>query len=507
MSGMTAFKASLAPQPAPDGAAATGRVASLKSGAFWNRVGTRFLPFADAATPDLPLARILRLSLFQVSVGMAAVLLTGTLNRVMIVELGMSASLVAAMVSLPLLFAPLRALIGFKSDHHQSLLGWKRVPYIWFGTLMQFGGLAILPFALLVMSGAGAGAQSALFGHIGAALGFLLVGAGMHTTQTAGLALATDLAPEEARPRVVALLYVMLLIGMMVSAIVIGRLLADFTPTKLVQIVQGAGALTMILNIIALWKQEARNREATTAKDDTLPFREVWAIFIARPLTMRLLVAVGLGAAAFSMQDVLLEPYGGQILGLSVGSTTSLTALWAVGMLVGFALAARRLGAGGEPHRLAGLGGVAGIIAFLFVIFAGPLHSVALLGIGATFIGFGGGLFSVGTLTAAMAISDAEELGGRTGLALGAWGAVQATCAGLAIAIGAFVRDLISAAAVARDLGSTLAGPATGYAFVYSIEIVLLFGTLIALGPLVRDREYGETAAAATRFGLSEFPI
>ena len=87
------------------------RLVALKTGAFWARLGTRFLPFADAATDDLPLGRLLRLSLFQLSVGMTAVLLTGTLNRVMIVELGMSTSLVAAMVSLPLLFAPSRALI------------------------------------------------------------------------------------------------------------------------------------------------------------------------------------------------------------------------------------------------------------------------------------------------------------------------------------------------------------------------------------------------------------
>ncbi|MFX5578975.1 PucC family protein, partial [Acinetobacter baumannii] len=77
--------------------------------------------------------------------------------------------------------------------HHQSYLGWKRVPYIWFGTLMQFGGFALLPFAMLVMSGGGHG--PAIAGEIGAAIGFLLVGAGMHTTQTAGLALATDLSP------------------------------------------------------------------------------------------------------------------------------------------------------------------------------------------------------------------------------------------------------------------------------------------------------------------------
>ncbi len=473
---------------------------TTRAASFWIRLGTRFLPFADAASKDLPLSRILRLSLFQVSVGMAAVLLTGTLNRVMIVELGMSASLVAAMVSLPLLFAPLRALIGFKSDHHVSHLGWKRVPYIWFGTLLQFGGLAVLPFAMLVMSGKGTG--PAFIGQIGAAIGFLLVGAGMHTTQTAGLALATDLADDEKRPRVVALLYVMLLVGMMVSALVIGRLLADFTPTRLVQVVQGAGALTMVLNVVALWKQEARNPGATIKAEDRPSFKEAWAIFSQRPQTMRLLVAVGLGAAAFSMQDVLLEPYGGQILGLTVGATTSLTALWSVGMLTGFALAARQLAVGADPHRLAGYGALIGIAAFIAVIFAGPLHAVPLLAIGATMIGLGGGLFSVGTLTAAMAISDE----GRTGLALGAWGAVQATCAGAAIAVGAFARDVISAAAVARDLGTTLANPSTGYASVYCVEIILLLATIVALGPLVRGRTTDQ-AAPSTRFGLSEFPI
>ncbi|HEU0045650.1 BCD family MFS transporter [Sphingomonas sp.] len=475
------------------------RAAALRTGVFWSRIGTRFLPFADVATKELPLGRLLRLSLFQISVGMAAVLLTGTLNRVMIVELGMAASLVAAMVSLPLLFAPLRALIGFRSDTHRSLLGWKRVPYIWFGTLLQFGGLAVLPFALLVMTGTGDG--PALVGHIGAALGFLLVGAGMHTTQTAGLALATDLATEETRPRVVALLYVMLLVGMMVSALVIGRALADFTPTKLVQIIQGAAVLTMALNLIALWKQETRNRAATAPSAAHPTFGATWATFIARPRTLRLLVAVGLGSAAFSMQDVLLEPYGGQILGLSVGATTSLTALWAFGMLAGFVWAGRQLADGADPHRLAGFGGVAGIIAFLCVLFAGPLQLTALLTVGATCIGVGAGLFAVGTLTAAMKMSDE----GNAGLALGAWGAVQASAAGVAIIIGALTRDAISAAAIDRQLGSTLAVPTTGYAFVYAIEIVLLLGTLVALGPLVRGAAPSPVPSA--RFGLSEFPI
>eukprot|EP01036_Dinobryon_divergens_P045002 gene45002-60080_t len=118
-------------------------------------LGPRFLPFADVASEDLPLSRLLRLSLFQISVGMAMVMLIGTLNRVMIVELQVPATLVSLMVALPLLVAPFRALIGFRSDNHRSQLGWRRVPYIWMGSLLQFGGFSIMPFALLVLAGAG----------------------------------------------------------------------------------------------------------------------------------------------------------------------------------------------------------------------------------------------------------------------------------------------------------------------------------------------------------------
>lgn len=157
------------------------------------RIGPRFLPFADAASDQLPLRKLLRLSLFQVAVGMAIVLLVGTLNRVMIVELKVPASVVGIMISLPLLFAPFRALIGFKSDTHVSALGWRRVPWIYRGTLALWGGFAIMPFALIVLGGQGyAEGQPFWLGVSSAALAFLMVGGGVHTIQTVGLALATD---------------------------------------------------------------------------------------------------------------------------------------------------------------------------------------------------------------------------------------------------------------------------------------------------------------------------
>ncbi len=465
----------------------------------WTLLDPRFLPFADAASPELPLSRLFRLSLFQVSVGMALVLLSGTLNRVMIVELSVPAWLVALLVSLPLLFAPFRALIGFRSDHHRSFLGWRRVPYIWFGSLLQFGGLAIMPFALILLSGDSNGPAWAAYAA--SALAFLLVGAGLHTTQTAGLALATDLAPEDARPRVVAFLYVMLLAGMVASAIVFGWLLQDFSQIRLIELIQGAAAVTMILNCAALWKQEARD-PARTAHDRPRPsFRKAWRAFSAGGQPSRVLVAVGLGTAAFSMQDILLEPYGGEVLNLGVGATTTLTALLAGGTLAAFAISASRLSRGADPYRLAGFGALIGIFAFAAVILAAPLEAPALFRAGTALIGFGAGMFAVGTLVGAMALAE----DGNSGLALGAWGAVHATAMGLAIAAGGAIRDAASGLADAGLLGPAMTGPAVGYGVVYQLEIVLLFATLVAIGPLVRSART-DRPRPTKAFGLAEIP-
>jgi MFS transporter, BCD family, chlorophyll transporter len=471
-------------------------------GVFLSRLGTRYLPFADVASAELPLGRLVRLGLFQVTVGMVLTLLAGTLNRVMIVELGVGAGIVAVMLALPMVFAPFRALVGFRSDHHRSALGWKRVPYLWFGTLLQFGGLAILPFALLLLGEAGRGPSTAAAGTVGAALAFLMVGAGAHTVQTAGLALATDLAPPEDRPRVVALLYLLLLGGMLVSALAFSWLLRDYSPQRLVEVVQGAAVVTMVLNIAALWKQEARDRTRAAAAAVEVRFRDAWRSFTSGSRAGRLLAAVGLGSAGFAMQDVLLEPYGGQVMDMAVGSTSLLTALTAGGAIAAFALSARVLGQGGDACRLAAMGTLAGVFAFAAVILAAPFTSPLLLGAGSAGIGFGGGLFTVGTLTAAMDLQRAQN----NGLAVGAWGAVHATAAGLAIASGGILRDLLLSLSERGLLGPALAGPEAGYIVVYHFEIAILFLAMATLGRLVAPAGSPSATRSRSRFGLAELP-
>ncbi|MEM7721815.1 MAG: PucC family protein [Pseudomonadota bacterium] len=437
------------------------------------QIGPRYLPFADVASDDIPLSRLLRLSLFQVTVGMALVLLVGTLNRVMIVELDVPASLVGLMISLPLIFAPFRAMIGYRSDTHSSALGWRRVPYIWKGTMLQFGGFAIMPFALLVLSGYQEAADAPIWlGHGSAALAFLLVGAGVHMVQTVGLALATDLVPVEDQPKVVGLMYVMLLVGMIGAALIFGALLADYTPGRLIRVVQAAAVITIALNLIALWKQEPRDRVRANTVQSHPEFWDAWRLFVTGRTAIGLLVVIALGTMGFGMADVLLEPYGGQVLNLTVAVTTRLTAVLALGGLIGFAVASRVLLRGGDPVQVAWFGTLIGLPAFALIIASGPLSLPSLFVLGTGLAGLGAGLFGHGTLTATMRSAPREQIG----LALGAWGAVQATAAGVAVALGGVIRDVIVALP-----GSEAFRPEAPYTPVFTLELGLLAATLIAI--------------------------
>jgi BCD family chlorophyll transporter-like MFS transporter len=448
----------------------TGRVLG-----FWRNARTIFLPFAEVITEDLPLPRLMRMALFQLSVGLTAALIIGTLNRVMIVELHLPAWLVSVMISLPLAFAPARAVIGFKSDQHRSAFGWKRLPYLWFGTMAQWGGLAIMPFALIVLSGDSRAPH--FVGPIAASLAFLLVGAGMHTVQTAGMALATDIAPEKFRPRVVGMLCVMLLLGICIGALGYGALLRHFSELRLVQVVQGSAVMVLFINGFGMWKQEPRRisslDEVVVARPE---MRAAWAAFRAQNQSLRRLATIGLGTMALSMQDILLEPYGGQILHMTVSQTTQLTAALAVGGMTGLAFAGRRLVRKADPYR----------VAFAAVIFSAALSYPPMFVFGVFLIGLSSGLFLVGTLSDAMG----RAVNGMSGLALGTWGSVQAVAAGTAIAIGGILRDTV---------GHVSGSAVSGYNAVYLLEIMLLFATLVALGPLVR--------ASKSHFSLSPIKV
>ena len=197
----------------------------------------------------------------------------------------------------------------------------------------------------------------------------------------------------------------MLLAGMFFSALIFGWLLRDFSAIRLIRVVQGAAVLTLVLNLVALWKQEPRGLAVRVGVSSAKTFRGAWQSVSGEPRTKRLFLATALGTAGFTMQDLLLEPFGGQIMGLSVGATTGLTAILAGGMLLAFAFSAKRLNNGMDAHRLAAYGALLGVFAFAMIAIVSTFQSRWLFAAGVSLIGVGGGLFAVGTLTAAMGLA------------------------------------------------------------------------------------------------------
>jgi BCD family chlorophyll transporter-like MFS transporter len=237
-------------------------------------------------------------------------------------------------------------------------------------------------------------------------------------------------------------------------------------------VVQAVAVMTLVLNVIALWKQEPRSRLRKPGTPLEQNFQQAWQSFCQGPHTLRRLVAVGLGTMAFTMEDVLLEPYGGELLNLSVSTTTMLTATLALGGLMGFAWASRVLSQGEDAYRMASWGAWVGVPAFAALIAAAPLASPFVFALGIFGVGMGGGIFAHGTLTATMQMAPPDQIG----LAMGAWGAVQATAAGLGMALGGLMRDGVA----------LISTSFMGYSSVYLLEIVLLALTLWAIQPLIR---------------------
>jgi MFS transporter, BCD family, chlorophyll transporter len=159
---------------------------------------------------------------------------------------------------------------------------------------------------------------------------------------------------------------------------------------------------------------------------------------------------------------------------------------------------------GSSPLLVAAWGAVLGLPAFSFVILAAPLEAPWLFRLGALLIGTGGGLFAVGTLLEAMELEPAGN-DGFVGLALGAFGAVQAAATGLAMFAGGLLRDVTAHLAASGALGEVLVSPATGYGVVYHLEMLLLMVALVAIGPLVRRRS-APRAVQPVALGLPQFP-
>lgn len=413
-------------------------------------------------------ARIARLGLGQVALGSVVVLMTSTLNRVMVVELGLSASVPGALVALHFAVQLSRARVGFGSDG-----GGRRTPWIVGGmAALGAGGVAAaLATALL--------ATHRVAGLVSAALAFVVIGLGVSAAGTSLLALLAERVAPARRAGAAALFWVMMIAGLAVTAGTAGALLDPFSMTRLVMVTTAVSVVATLLTLTAVWGIEPRGAVAAApTAGPAIPFadalRTVWREPDTRAFTCFIFVSI----LAYSAQDLILEPFAGIVFGLTPGQSTAMGGMQHGGVLVGMigaALLAPRVG----TLRGWAAGGCAVSALALVAVAASPLAgSTTALRAAVFALGLANGAFCVGAIGSMMALTATGDR--RTGLRMGVFGASQAIAYGLGGFAGAAATD------VARQLVSSAP---VAYGSVFLVEAALFVAAArLAARTSVRDR-------------------
>ena len=407
---------------------------------------------------------IVRLGLVQAALGAIVVMTTSTLNRVMVVELGLPALLPGLLVGLHYAVQATRPRMGWGSD-----VGGRRTPWI-------VGGMAVL---------AAGGTLSALAvawmhthreaGLALAVLGFLMIGLGVSACGTSLLVLLAKRVPQARRAAAATTVWVMMIAGFAITAGVAGGLLDPYSPARLVTVTASVSVLALVITLLAVWRLEGAPLAAADAAAQTdaprpafrEALREVWSETTARRFT----VFVFISMLAYSAQDLILEPFAGAIHGFTPGESTRLAGVQHGGVLLGMLLVA----AAGTVARRPGLawlgslrgwtlgGCIASAIALAGLAVAGvvgagggawPLRENVFL------LGVANGAFSIGAIGSMMQLAS-QGRASREGVRMGLWGAAQGIAFGLGGLAGTAASDL------ARWL---IAQPGVAYACVFAFE-------------------------------------
>lgn len=406
---------------------------------------------------------ILRLGLFQFGMGLSLAPITGTLNRVLIDELAIPAVAVGFLIAIHYFVSPVRALIGFHTDKRRAEGQW-RLPYTVLGAMMTYGGLACAPFSLILLGGnGGLTFWPALIVCI---LIFLVYGIGVNIVETTYLATVSDITPPHERGRVLAILWTLLVLGTVVGSLIIGSLLVDYSHVQLIRVMQGSAVTFIFLTFVSLWnKERLRPDGIIDAPLDTVRVRtslgESLRMLFGQSALRNLFIVLFVATTAFATHDVLLEPYGGQVLNMSISATTQLTAWWGAAMLVAIVFAGWMLWRKVSPIVPIYLGCAIGALGFFVVGYAGPDQLINTFRAGVWMIGMGRGMFIVASVALVMMLADRNH----TGLFLGLWGIMQAVAQGLGTIGGGLARDVAQ-----QQFGDVL----FGYTMVYNTSLAAL---------------------------------
>lgn len=409
---------------------------------------------------------IIRLGLVQTGLGAIVVLTTSTLNRVMVVELAMPATLPGALVAIHYALQVFRPAWGHGSD-----LGARRTPWI-------VGGMAVLATGGLMAAVATAWMTThPLFGIALAVAAFCLIGVGVGAAGTSLLVLLAKRTDDSRRAAAATIIWVMMIAGFIVTTGLAGHLLDPFSPMRLIVVSGSVSVAAMVLTVIGVWGVEGGQvtgvQPVSKRPQRRASFREAFLEVWTEPKSRRFAIFVFVSMLAYSAQDLILEPFAGAVFGFTPGETTKLSGVQHAGTLIGMALVPL-IGALYPRSRgnldIWTIGGcIASAIALLCLAVAAvvgpswPLRETVFV------LGVTNGAYAVAAIGSMMALVGA---GGdkREGVRMGLWGAAQA----FAFGIGGFLGTLASD--VARYV---LTSPALSYAAVFASEAGLFVAAAV----------------------------
>lgn len=374
---------------------------------------------AEAGASGMGWGGVARLGLVQAALGAVVALTTSTLNRVMVVEAAMPAMIPAAFVAWHYVVQLSRPRWGHGSD-----LGARRTPWI-------VGGMGVLALGAILATDATLMLKVNPVGGIALALfAYSLVGAGVGAAGTSVLALLASRVAPERRPAAAAITWIMMILGIVVSAGISGKLLQPFSPQRLATVASEVAGAAFLVALLGVWRAERGPTIAAQAAAPRIPFREavaqMWGDALARRFTVFVLVSM----LAYSAQELILEPFAGLVFGMSPGQSTQLSGLQHGGVLMGMILVGVLGARFGDRKRLWMRG---------FTITGCVGSALALGGLGAAclvgpswplaptvfVLGFANGVFAVSAIGSMMGLAGAGG-GGREGVRMGVWGAAQA---------------------------------------------------------------------------------
>jgi MFS transporter, BCD family, chlorophyll transporter len=458
--------------------------------------------------PEVSIVTMMRLGLFQVALGMMSVLIFGVLNRILIKELNVPSTIATVILAMTLFVAPARVWFGQMSDT-KPLFGHYRTGYVWAGA----AGLSIsVILAVQVMwqlgnkvSALNGGAWTAATYGWAALLGivFGFYGLSVSASSTPFATLLVDVTDESNRSKIVAIDWSMLLVGVIIGAITISQILKPLESNASIENVKLqvnylfsiVPIVVCALAVIATWgveKKYSRFSQRQQPAESSVGLQRAWKILNTNRQTKIFFTFLVFMTLGLFMQDAVLETYGGQVFGMSIGQSTQLNAFFGSGTVIGLLLTGFLLIPKIGKQRSARWGCSLVAFSMLWIIAAGFTQNVVFLKMALLLFGLFSGMVTTSALTLMLDLT----LPATAGTFIGAWGLSQALAKGIATILGGTLLDLGKSIFGATNIAST--SLVLAYGLVFALQAVMML-VAIQLLSRVNINEFKVAGGAAVQ--------